>query len=34
MEWNLAINNFQEYLLLEKGLSQNTQLAYIRDIKN
>ncbi|MCX8676616.1 MULTISPECIES: site-specific tyrosine recombinase XerD [unclassified Apibacter] len=33
MEWNLAINNFQEYLLLEKGLSQNTQLAYIRDIK-
>ncbi|CVK16462.1 integrase/recombinase XerD [Apibacter mensalis] len=33
MEWNLAINNFQEYLLLEKGLSQNTQLAYVRDIK-
>jgi integrase/recombinase XerD len=33
MEWNLAINNFQEYLLFEKGLSQNTQLAYIRDIK-
>ena len=33
MEWNLAINNFQEYLILEKGLSQNTQLAYVRDIK-
>ena len=33
MEWNLAINNFHEYLLLEKGLSQNTQLAYVRDIK-
>jgi integrase/recombinase XerD len=33
MDWELVIKNFQEYLWLEKGLSENTQLAYIRDLK-
>lgn len=32
MDWNSAFIDFNEYLLLEKGLSQNTQLAYIRDL--
>lgn len=33
MRWDLVISNFQEYLWLEKGLSENTQMAYIRDVK-
>ncbi|WP_295842895.1 site-specific tyrosine recombinase XerD [uncultured Apibacter sp.] len=33
MRWDLVISNFQEYLWLEKGLSENTQIAYIRDVK-
>lgn len=32
MNWESAFKDFIEYLLLEKGLSQNTQLAYIRDL--
>ncbi|MDR1877493.1 MAG: site-specific tyrosine recombinase XerD [Flavobacteriaceae bacterium] len=33
MSWESEKRNFQEYLWLEKGLSENTQLAYIRDIE-
>jgi integrase/recombinase XerD len=32
MNWELTIKNFKEYLWLEKGLSENTQLAYVRDL--
>jgi len=32
MNWDSVKNNFVEYLLLEKGLSENTRLAYERDI--
>ncbi|WP_128331934.1 site-specific tyrosine recombinase XerD [Apibacter sp. HY039] len=32
MEWISAIENFQEYLWLEKGLSENTRKAYVRDL--
>ncbi|MDR2122879.1 MAG: site-specific integrase, partial [Flavobacteriaceae bacterium] len=32
MDWELASKNFQEYLWLEKGLSENTRLAYIGDL--
>ncbi len=32
MNWTFVINDFQEYLLLEKRLSNNTQMAYMRDL--
>ncbi len=32
MDWVSAIDDFQEYLWLEKGLSENTRLAYRRDL--
>lgn len=33
MDWKSAINGFQQYLQLEKGLSDNSIKAYIRDTK-
>ncbi|TWP27616.1 site-specific tyrosine recombinase XerD [Apibacter muscae] len=33
MNWEELITLYNEYLFLEKGLSKNTQLAYIRDLK-
>ena len=34
MKWSLAIEQFQNYLRLERGLSPNTLDAYSRDLKN
>ena len=34
MKWPLAIEQFQNYLRLERGLSRNTLDAYSRDLKN
>ena len=33
MDWKTAIKGFQAYLRLEKGLSQNSIIAYVRDIE-
>lgn len=31
MKWSVLVNDFENYLRLEKGLSENTVLAYIKD---
>ena len=33
MNWKQAILEFKQYLLLERGLSKNTQLSYILDLE-
>ena len=33
MNWKIALKEFENYLLLEKGLSKNTIDAYLRDVK-
>lgn len=33
MDWNSAVNGFKAYLRLERSLSQNTILAYLRDVQ-
>ena len=33
MSWQKSINGFKSYLKIERSLSNNTVLAYIRDVK-
>ena len=33
MKWSNLVNDFENYLLLEKGLSENTVLAYVKDVE-
>lgn len=33
MKWSVLVNDFENYLRLEKGLSENTVLAYIKDVE-
>lgn len=33
MKWSVLLNNFESYLQLEKGLSENTLMAYAKDVE-
>ena len=33
MKWSILVNDFENYLRLERGLSENTVLAYIKDVE-
>lgn len=33
MKWSILVNDFENYLRLEKGLSENTILAYVKDVE-
>ena len=33
MKWSVLLNNFESYLQLEKGLSENTLMAYAKDVQ-
>lgn len=33
MKWSILVNDFENYLRLEKGLSENTVLAYVKDVE-
>ena len=33
MKWSVLLNNFESYLQLEKGLSENTLVAYAKDVQ-
>jgi integrase/recombinase XerD len=33
VKWSVLLNNFESYLQLEKGLSENTLLAYAKDVQ-
>lgn len=33
MKWSNLVNDFENYLQLEKGLSENTVLAYVKDVE-
>ncbi len=33
MKWSVVVNDFENYLRFEKGLSENTVLAYVKDVE-